>query len=52
MTYPLGVWQAMITCVYVADKVRLGDSEFVSTARLAYRHRAPPHSSDDSPRPD
>ncbi|MCU0279077.1 MAG: Rrf2 family transcriptional regulator [Candidatus Nanopelagicales bacterium] len=35
MTYPLGVWQAMLTCVYVADKARLGDSEFVSTSRLA-----------------
>ncbi len=35
MTYPLGVWQAMLACTYVADKARLGDEEFVSTARLA-----------------
>ncbi len=35
MTYPLGVWQAMLTCTYVADKARVGHDEFVSTARLA-----------------
>ncbi len=35
MTYPLGVWQAMLACTYVADKARLGDEEFVATARLA-----------------
>lgn len=35
MTYPLGVWQAMLACVYIADKVRLGDGDFVATARLA-----------------
>ena len=35
MTYPLGVWQAMLACAYVADKAALGDEEFVSTARLA-----------------
>jgi Rrf2 family protein len=35
MTYPLGVWQAMLACAYVADKAALGDDEFVSTARLA-----------------
>lgn len=33
MTYPLGVWQAMLVCAYVADKS--GDGEFVPTARLA-----------------
>lgn len=35
MTYPLGVWQAMLACAYVADKAALGDDEFVSTGRLA-----------------
>lgn len=35
MSYPLGVWQAMLACAYVADKARLGDDDFVSTARLA-----------------
>lgn len=35
MSYPLGVWQAMLACAYVADKAALGDDEFVSTARLA-----------------
>ena len=35
MTYPLGVWQAMLACAYVADKAALGDDGFVATARLA-----------------
>ncbi|MCB0915344.1 MAG: Rrf2 family transcriptional regulator [Actinobacteria bacterium] len=35
MTYPLGVWQALLVSVYVADKVRLGEYEFVPTSRLA-----------------
>jgi Rrf2 family protein len=35
MTYSLGVWQAMMATVYVADKVRLGEHDFVPTSRLA-----------------
>jgi Rrf2 family protein len=35
MTYPLGVWQAMMATVYVADKARLGDLDFVPTRRLS-----------------
>ncbi|HRY09693.1 MAG: Rrf2 family transcriptional regulator [Actinobacteria bacterium] len=35
MTYPLGVWQAMLACAYIADKARVGDEDFISTARLA-----------------
>ena len=35
MTYSLGVWQAMMATVFVADKVRLGEYEFVPTSRLA-----------------
>lgn len=35
MTYSLGVWQATLATVYVADKVRRGDVEFVPTSRLA-----------------
>lgn len=35
MTYPLGVWQALLVSVYVADKVRLGEYDFVPTGRLA-----------------
>ena len=35
MTYPLGVWQALLVSVYVADKVRLGEYDFVPTSRLA-----------------
>lgn len=35
MSYALGVWQAMLATVYVADKVRLGEFEFVPTSRLA-----------------
>lgn len=35
MTYSLGVWQAMMAAVYVADKVRLGEHDFVPTSQLA-----------------
>lgn len=35
MSYPLGVWQAMLASVYVADKVGRGDFDFVPTSRLA-----------------
>lgn len=35
MSYSLGVWQAMLASVYVADKVRLGEFEFVPTGQLA-----------------
>jgi len=35
MSYPLGVWQAMLATVYVADKVQLGQYEFVPTNRIA-----------------
>ena len=35
MSYSLGVWQAMLASVYVADKVRLGEFDFVPTSRLA-----------------
>lgn len=35
MTYPLGVWQAMLATVYVADKVRQGQYDFVPTSRIA-----------------
>jgi Rrf2 family protein len=35
MSYSLGLWQAMLATVYVADKVRLGLHEFVPTSRVA-----------------
>ena len=35
MSYSLGLWQAMLATVYVADKVRLGVHEFVPTSRVA-----------------
>lgn len=35
MSYSLGVWQAMLATVYVADKVRLGEYDFVPTSQLA-----------------
>ncbi|MEN8237964.1 MAG: Rrf2 family transcriptional regulator [Actinomycetota bacterium] len=35
MSYSLGVWQAMLASVYVADKVRLGEFDFVPTSKLA-----------------
>lgn len=35
MSYPLGVWQAMLATVYVADKVRMGEYEFVPTRQMA-----------------
>ena len=35
MTYSLGVWQAMLATVYTADKIRLGEYDFVPTSRLA-----------------
>lgn len=35
MSYSLGAWQAMLATVYVADKVQLGEFDFVPTSRLA-----------------
>lgn len=35
MSYSLGVWQAMLATVFVADKVRLGDDDFVPTSKLS-----------------
>ncbi len=35
MTYPLGIWQAMMATVFIADKVRLGVHDFVPTSQLA-----------------
>ena len=35
MSYSLGVWQAMQATVYVADKVQVGEFDFVPTSRLA-----------------
>lgn len=35
MTYSLGVWQAMLATVYTADKIRLGEYDFVPTSQLA-----------------
>ena len=35
MSYSLGLWQAMLATVYVADKVRMGVHEFVPTSRVA-----------------
>lgn len=35
MSYSLGLWQAMLATVYVADKVALGVHEFVPTSRVA-----------------
>jgi len=35
LSYSLGLWQAMLATVYVADKVRLGVHEFVPTSRVA-----------------
>lgn len=35
MSYSLGVWQAMLATVYVADKVMLGKYEFVPTSKMA-----------------
>jgi len=35
MSYSLGLWQAMLATVYVADKVRLRAHEFVPTSRVA-----------------
>ncbi|NOX23335.1 MAG: Rrf2 family transcriptional regulator [Actinobacteria bacterium] len=35
VSYSLGVWQAMLASVYVADKVRLGEFDFVPTSRIA-----------------
>ena len=35
MSYSLGVWQAMQATVYVADKVQLGEFDFVPTSRVA-----------------
>ncbi len=35
MSYSLGVWQAMLAVVYVADKLERGEVEFVPTSRIA-----------------
>ena len=35
MSFPLGVWQALLAAIYVADKIALGEHEFVPTSRLA-----------------
>ncbi|MFV1969907.1 MAG: Rrf2 family transcriptional regulator [Acidimicrobiia bacterium] len=35
MSYSLGLWQAMLASVYVADKVNLGEYDFVPTSRMA-----------------
>lgn len=35
MSYSLGVWQAMLAVVYVADKLERGEIEFVPTSRIA-----------------
>jgi Rrf2 family protein len=35
MTYSLGVWQAMLATVFVADKVKLGEYDFVPTSQIA-----------------
>jgi Rrf2 family protein len=35
MSHSLGVWQALLATVFVADKVRAGDFEFVPTSRLS-----------------
>ena len=36
MSYSLGLWQAMLATVYVADKVRMGVHEFVPTSQVAH----------------
>lgn len=35
MSYSLGVWQAMLAVVFVADKASRGDLDFVPTSKLA-----------------
>lgn len=35
MSFSLGVWQALLATVYVADKVKMGKYDFVPTSRLA-----------------
>lgn len=35
VSYPLSVWQAMLATVYVADKVQMGEFDFVPTSRIA-----------------
>lgn len=35
MSYPLGVWQAMLATVFIADKVKLGKYDFVPTNQIA-----------------
>lgn len=35
MSYPLGVWQAMLATVFIADKVKLGEYDFVPTNQIA-----------------
>ncbi len=35
MSYSLAVWQAILTTVYVADKIEMGELDFVPTSRVA-----------------
>lgn len=35
MSYPLGVWQAMLATVFIAEKVSLGEYDFVPTSQIA-----------------
>ena len=35
MSYPLAVWQAMLATIFIADKVRLGEHDFVPTKQIA-----------------
>jgi Rrf2 family protein len=35
LSYPLGVWQAMMATVFIADKVKLGEYDFVPTNQIA-----------------
>ena len=36
MSYSLGLWQAMLATVYVADKVAMGVYQFVPTSQVAH----------------
>lgn len=35
MSFSLAVWQAMLTAVYIADKVQAGEEDFVPTRQVA-----------------
>lgn len=35
MSYPLGVWQAMLATLFIADKMSLGEYDFVPTNQIA-----------------